>query len=444
MVRIFQIYILFVQNLLLLQFLARGVLNRLIFQVILFVSGLFIAELSGPSLFGAISLMIVNAAIFMILSGFGTDAAIVWHASGKEISSAKSFTFAAGSGLVQVILFLLAQFIIMKTTGRTLLSNQEESYYFRAELIYFCGLVLTEKYTALYYGHHNATGANKFLSVISGFFLVVLFIIYISESLSIDPFMYFSVMTFGIGLGISILFHMNTGSFKLEGLSTQELNSLLRFSGIVFLTNAIQFLAYRLDFWLIDHFYGSRELGVYAQSVRFAQLLWVIPGILAGLMTPALRNKETTFSEKEFLLSSRLLTLISFIATFAIIGVSWLFYRYFFQEAYSPGWEALLLMIPGYFFFATTTLLSAWFSSKRMLIVNFTGSFICLSMIGIADILLIPRYSFRGAAMANSISYFLTTLYFVYIFLKKNPGNLGSLLLWKKEDQQFLGKLFSR
>ena len=81
-----QIYILFVQNIGLFLLLIRGVLYRLTFQLIFFAAGMFIAAMAGPAQFGVISLMIVNAAAFLIISSLGTDAAIVWHISGKTLS----------------------------------------------------------------------------------------------------------------------------------------------------------------------------------------------------------------------------------------------------------------------------------------------------------------------------------------------------------------------
>jgi O-antigen/teichoic acid export membrane protein len=70
------------------------------------------------------------------------------------------------------------------------------------------------------------------------------------------------------------------------------MRSFSAFSGIVLITNIIQFIAFRADYWLISIFYDHTTVGVYAQASKFAQLLWVIPGILAGLITPALKKRE--------------------------------------------------------------------------------------------------------------------------------------------------------
>jgi hypothetical protein len=59
--------------------LLRGFIFRVIFTGIGFLVSLLIAKLAGANQFGTLSLMIVNAAFIYIITGLGTDAAIVWH-----------------------------------------------------------------------------------------------------------------------------------------------------------------------------------------------------------------------------------------------------------------------------------------------------------------------------------------------------------------------------
>jgi len=58
-----------------------------------FLVGLFIAAVSGTETFGVISLMVVNAAVFSIVTGLGADSAIVWHGASQKLNSEKIFSF---------------------------------------------------------------------------------------------------------------------------------------------------------------------------------------------------------------------------------------------------------------------------------------------------------------------------------------------------------------
>ena len=92
-------------------------------------------------------------------------------------------------------------------------------------------------------------------------------------------------------------------SFK--NISQEEMRSFSAFSSIVLITNLIQFVAFRADYWLISIFYDHASVGIYAQASKFAQLLWIIPGILAGLITPALKNNDHTLTEPALMSVSR-------------------------------------------------------------------------------------------------------------------------------------------
>jgi hypothetical protein len=59
--------------------LISGFIFRIIFTGVGFFASLLIAKLAGTSQFGVLSLIIVNAALIHIITGLGTDAAIVWH-----------------------------------------------------------------------------------------------------------------------------------------------------------------------------------------------------------------------------------------------------------------------------------------------------------------------------------------------------------------------------
>jgi len=404
--RIIQIYILFAQNLELLTSLFRAVAYRLSYQLLFFVVGLFLAAIAGPQVFGIISLMLVNAAAFIIVTDFGTGASLVWHGAGNDVQREEIFSFAVGTGLVQLCLFLLVELIVVKISGRTLLTRQPYSALFLlSDLLYFTGLIITEKYTALFYARNKASLINKVLAIMTACFLVVFILAYLNVITNINPLFFFASMTFSLGFGTAVVFHARLDKMKFSRPATEDMRSLLGFSAIVFVTNVIQFFAYRLDFWLVDHFYSHTELGVYAQANRFVQLAWVLPTIVASLLAPAMRNPANPMGNQVFLTLSRLMNLATILILLGIVAVAFLMYSWFLPPGYSKGLLPLLIMLPGYFFFATTTLLAAWFSARRLLKVNLIGSCLCFLLILVADLMLIPSYSLIGAALANTLAY---------------------------------------
>jgi len=441
--RMSQIYILFAQNLELLKSLVRAVIYRLSYQLCFFVVGLFLAAIAGAQSFGVISLMIVNAAAFIIITDFGTGAALVWHGAGNEMRQERIFSFAAGSGLVQLLSFLLAELVVVKISGRTLLTRQIfDRSYFTGEILYFTGLIITERYTSLLYGTHKAVLANKTLSIVTAGFLVVFILMYAKIITGTDPFIFFCWMIFVLGLSVAVIFHTTVNKLSFEKPRDTELKSLLGFSAIVFFTNIIQFFAYRLDFWLVDFFYGHTQLGIYAQANRFAQLVWVLPTIIASLLTPAIRNNDDPLTDRIFVALARVLNLATIFIVFGVMAIAFFFYFRFFPKEYLTGLAAFLIMLPGYFLFTTTTLLAAWFSARRFLSINLIGSSLCFVIILTADLILIPAYSLKGAALANTLAYSITTLYFILQIKRHLSTKMKDLFLWDKKDIPVLRHFF--
>jgi O-antigen/teichoic acid export membrane protein len=80
-----------------------------IFTGIGFLISLLIAKLAGADQFGTLSLIIVNAAFVHILTGLGTDAAIVWHGiAGKNYSRDKMFSFTMITSCYSAFVLLLS------------------------------------------------------------------------------------------------------------------------------------------------------------------------------------------------------------------------------------------------------------------------------------------------------------------------------------------------
>lgn len=398
------------------QLLLRGFIFRIIFTGIGFLISLLIAKLAGAGQFGTLSLIIVNAAFIQILTGLGTDAAIVWHGiAGKHYGRDKIFSFTLITTGIQLLFFYIIAILAYLFLGHTLLGSSFDLRVFIAEIVYFTGLVLLDKFLSLYYSQHEARLCNKLLSIVSGaLFLGVLVMWAVEPLLIVDyPVWIYSLFVFipAFILACSFIIKFNP-SYK--NISQEEMKSFSSFSFIVLITNLIQFVAFRADFWLISIFYDHSAVGVYSQASKFAQLLWIIPGILAGLIVPALKNESQKLSDEKFISLCRLLFFSHILLAIFMIVTSLVIYLFFLPGIYYDGFFSLLIMTPGYLIFTTTIILAAYFSANRLLKINLTGSVICCIMMILLDLLLIPSLGYKGAAIANLVAYSVTTGYFIY------------------------------
>jgi O-antigen/teichoic acid export membrane protein len=398
------------------QLLLRGFIFRVLFTGISFLISLLIAKLAGADQFGTLSLMIVNAALIHIITGLGTDAAIVWHGiAGKTYSRDKIFSFTIMTAAIQLVFFYIIVILAFIFLGHTLLGGSHDLSIFIAEIIYFTGLVLMDKFLSLFYSQQEARLCNKILSGVAAILLITIIGIWLIDEgfISAHPIWIYSLFIFIPAFVLMVYFIVKYNP-SFRNVSQEEMRSFSSFSGLVLVTNVIQFIAFRADYWLLSIYYDHATVGVYAQASKFAQLLWIIPGILAGLIIPALKNSEQTLTDAQFVSVCRVTLFTHLILSLFLVAGSLLIYMFFLPAIYFDGFISLLVMIPGYLLFIITTILAAWFSANRLLKVNFYGSVICCVLMLLLDVILIPSFGYLGAAIANLIVYGLTTIYFIY------------------------------
>ena len=426
------------------QLLLRGFIFRVIFTGIGFLVSLLIAKLAGASQFGTLSLIIVNAAFIHIITGLGTDAAIVWHGvAGTNYDRNKIFSFTLITATIQLLFFYIIAILGYLFLGHTLLGGSLDLRIFFAEIVYFTGLVLIDKFLSLYYSQNEAKLCNKILSFISGFLFLVVTIIWLLEPRYIVdyPIWIYSLFVF-IPAFILAFFFIIKFNPAFKNISQEEMRSFSSFSFIVLITNLIQFVAFRADYWLISIYYDHTSVGVYAQASKFAQLLWIIPGVLAGLLIPALKNKDQRLSDLKFISLCRVSFYIHVALSILLIIAALVIYQFFLPSIYFDGFLSLLIMTPGYLIFTTTTLLAAYFSANRLLKINLIGSVLCCVLIILLDLLLIPSLSYKGAAVANLIAYSITTAYFIFSSMSVTNVSFKDFFAIKKPDfDLFSGKI---
>ena len=426
------------------QLLLRGFIFRVIFTGIGFLISLLIAKLAGASQFGTLSLVIVNAAFIHIITGLGTDAAIVWHGvAGTNYSRNKIFSFTVITAAIQLSFFCIIAILSYLFLGHTLLGGSYDLRIFFAEIVYFTGLVLMDKFLSLYYSQHEAKLCNKLLSIVSGVLLVVVMIIWAVDPILIVefPIWIYSLFIF-IPAFILVLFFIIKFNPAFKNISQEEMRSFSSFSFIVLITNIIQFIAFRADYWLISIYYDHVSVGVYAQASKFAQLLWIIPGVLAGLIIPALKNEDQKLSDSKFVSLCRVSFYIHIALTLLLIVAALIIYSFFLPPIYFDGFLSLLIMIPGYLIFTITTILAAYFSANRMLKINLVGSVLCCILMILLDFILIPSLGYKGAAIANLIAYSIITAYFILRSMPVINSSFKDFFALKKSDfDLFSGKI---
>lgn len=412
----------------------RAAFYKALYTVTFFLANLVLANMLLPAKFGSISLLIVNAAIVYLVTGLGTDGLVMHLLTNKKWNLAQAVSFTRYTLLLQVLLFLLLQFVHNGIWHTTLLA-QKSTGFLVSEVFYFAGLVLLEKYNVLLTAEGKGQLANLLLLANGFLYAAVLLFIKYNLLSSYDAVFYvFCLQSFLQGCTLLLAFHWKQKKGVYIRWQRQDVYGVLKMSAVVMVTNFIQFLAYRIDFLLLKHFYSDYEVGVYAQSNKFANLMWVLPNIFAFLLMP----KFSQVAEDKVPLLFRYAFLSGLGLLFFTFVITKLFYSQFINAAYIGGLPAFYLMLPGYFCWSVVIYFGAYFSWRGRFYNNLIISSFCFVVILVCDLTLIPAFSIKGAAVSNTIAYTATLVVCCFLFSKTTGMGFSKIVRPQKKDFSLL------
>ena len=198
-------------------------------------------------------------------------------------------------------------------------------------------------------------------------------------------------------------------------------------------------LNYRIMILLLTRLGTLREVGLYAQAIVVAELVWEVPSVLGSLLLSRGVNArdEDAFSGK--LLA---LTRISFIAALLIAAGLAIVAKYLFPllygERFAESADLCLLLLPGIAAFVVFKLLNTDLAGRgkpwaAMLVM------VPVLILNVAlGLWLIPRSGASGAAIASSAGYVAATVGYVLLYSRVTGIPLRQMVLPQAHDGALL------
>jgi O-antigen/teichoic acid export membrane protein len=421
--------------------LATNVVYRVLNVAVVFAISVILSRIAGVAGYGLLSLLIANAGIFNLLSAFGADAGITFHSASGLLSSGKLLAFIAAIILFQAIAVVIVEAVSWFGTGHLFLFKTNQLQYAWLGGLFLLSISLIEKYSALLSGNQLFSLINKTILASNLIMLGALVALYLGwQSWDLHHVvMVYVLLTFLQALFLMFTYH-NTArhTFRLELPRKEDITVFFSYSMFTLLINVIQFLAYRIDYWLLDHYKGEEELGWYSLAVRLAQLFWVIPLLLASIIFPVAANKKNEYDEQQMLALIRALNMVNLVAGVVLFFIAPFAIPLLFGQAYTNSVVLLQLLLPGVLLFCVATILAAYFGGQQSLSVNFYGSLLCLVTVLLFDLLWIPSLGMKGAAMASSIGYGVTALYFIVIYCYRRKTAATKFFIPQRTDLRYI------
>ena len=184
----------------------------------------------------------------------------------------------------------------------------------------------------------------------------------------------------------------------------------LFFSSMAYIGNVATFLNYKLDFWVVDEYWGKSQLGIYSLAAQLSQLLWILPSAVSSV----LYTYASKCSEAEAVQYTIRLKQIAFYATL-VLGVAGLIIAYFFipvlyGKEFAGAFKLMSVFILGVIPFSIPTVIASLFAARGNFKMSFILSMIIFGVSALMYFTLIPRFGLIGGAIASAIAYILGSI----------------------------------
>lgn len=236
------------------------------------------------------------------------------------------------------------------------------------------------------------------------------------------------IVAFFVALLISVVI-----SYKLIAPSLQLTESTFVFesevlkSGIwIQSAQAIQFLNYRLNFFLVAFLISDAALGVYNNAVILCESIWIIGHSMAQMQHMKILN--TLEPAKHVHITQKVMKFNFMFTTVALIILMLIpdiFWNTLFGEGFEQVRPLFLNLSAGVLAFSISNIIShglhATNKFKTILLCNLTG----LISGFVSAWILIPDYGIKGAADAWSLGLFVSMLAYVLVYYRQNIAYLN-------------------
>ncbi len=205
----------------------------------------------------------------------------------------------------------------------------------------------------------------------------------------------------------------------------------------------VVFLLLRVDIWLLNLIGGgAQSVGLYGIAVALGERVWTFGGLAAVVILPRIASWDGDEDRRSQLtaLTARYTFWLSVVLALAILLLGEPVIALLYGEAFRPSAGALALLLPGIVLYNMASVTGADIAGRGRPLANAIHAAIAFAINIIANLVLIPRYDFAGAAAASAIAYSYLGLATMWVFRRTSGARWRDLLLLNAEDIRRLGR----
>jgi O-antigen/teichoic acid export membrane protein len=195
-------------------------------------------------------------------------------------------------------------------------------------------------------------------------------------------------------------------------------------------------LIFRADLLIVNHFRGATEAGVYAVASQVAMMLMLLPGVIGTLLFPRIASQQDARGEMTMRVT-RHTTLLMLIICLAAVPASFVLPLVYGASFADATWQ-LLILLPGIYLVSIEAVLVQHFSSLGLPVAIPIFWLVTLAVNVALNLMFVPTFGARAAAVASSISYALIFVFVVSYFRAQTGNRLSTTLLLRGDEMRAL------
>lgn len=165
------------------------------------------------------------------------------------------------------------------------------------------------------------------------------------------------------------------------------------------------YLLLRIDVFLVQHYLGTADVGIYSLAVLLGELIWLVATPLAVAALPFQAEVSRLDAAELSFRAARVNLLLGLALALAFVASLWWAIPLLYGRSFSPAYGVTLVLIPGMLAMAFVRPLLNWLvrDDRPRRWVGLAGAALALNTV--LNVALIPALGLAGAALASTIAY---------------------------------------
>jgi O-antigen/teichoic acid export membrane protein len=282
-------------------------------------------------------------------------------------------------------------------------------------------------------GKENIRANNivTFFQILITILSLLVFFVLLNEY-SVFSYIYALYIAYLITFVLSIILLYPYVKSKIKIVNDTYFNAismLFRYGFVNQLSHITQFVSLRVSYYFLVYYFGYNSVGIYSNGVSIIESVWLISGSIALVQYSKIANTNDDKSNQKLTVDLlRISLLVTFLTLIPLVLMPSSFYSFIFGKDFYDINRIIWCLAPGILVYVNALILGHYFSGTGKYHINTLGSTIGLVITIVLAYLLIPHYSYMGAAITATLSYAATSLFIIIYFCSKTKTKFFDLI----------------